>query len=120
DLVLEDIRSGGSPSKILRKVFIKRLHANPSYSVRKFAKDLGMGQTLLNHVFSGKRGVSCSQGIRLAPRLGLRSPEKEEWLRVVLASLPKKAKERQRLEAALNGVVPEEMEFLTSAYERVE
>jgi uncharacterized protein (TIGR02147 family) len=44
--------------KYLKDVISKRIEANPSYSVRAFAKNIGLSATLVNRILNGHRNIS--------------------------------------------------------------
>ena len=62
---------------IIRDAWIERKTRNSGYSVRAFARDLGVSQTLLSLVLSGKRPVTLELAARIAAVLKF-SPEKSE------------------------------------------
>jgi uncharacterized protein (TIGR02147 family) len=103
ELSIEEMNAEASPSDILQHAFRKRLLRNPSYSVRAFARDLGVSQTLLSLIFAGKRSLSFQQAFRFASKLGLNADEKKAWYQKVFVALPEKAKGRHRLQALLEG-----------------
>jgi uncharacterized protein (TIGR02147 family) len=118
ELTLAEIRNEPSPSRLLKQVYFKRTKKNPAYSVRAFARDLGMGATLVSLIFSNKRSVSYRQALKLATKLGMETDEKMEWLRLVLVSLPKRAKGKNRLNAMLRKASEDPL-FIDSPLERV-
>jgi uncharacterized protein (TIGR02147 family) len=59
----------------LEKEFRERRRKNPKYSLRAFAKSLGISPSHLSHVLSGKRVVKAPVAIRLAKILDLTSIE---------------------------------------------
>lgn len=62
--------SGASdPGSILRKAFEEKLARNPHYSLRAFARDLGVSHALLSLVLRGKKVPSWRTSLRMAGRL---------------------------------------------------
>ncbi|MGZ3653762.1 MAG: TIGR02147 family protein [Bdellovibrionota bacterium] len=67
------------PLTILRSEFSVRSHRNPRYSLRAFAKSLGVSHTLLSLAMSGRRPLSRKSALRIAERLEL-PPERAATL----------------------------------------
>ena len=53
---------------------------NPSYSMRAFARRLGIGSSALSEILSGKRAMSYKMAARLLEKLDLEESEKGEIL----------------------------------------
>jgi DNA-binding transcriptional regulator GbsR (MarR family) len=53
-----------TPTNHLKELYSKRRERNPSYSLRAFARDAGVSQTLLSLMLSEKRSVTLKQGLR--------------------------------------------------------
>lgn len=60
-------------SQILSEALNERKAANPSYSLRSFARDLGVTPAQLSHVIKGYRGLGPKTAELVATRLGLES-----------------------------------------------
>jgi uncharacterized protein (TIGR02147 family) len=56
---------------ILKEELDRRCALNPRYSLRAFARDLGIAPSRISEVLNGRRGISETAGARLARRLGL-------------------------------------------------
>lgn len=86
-------------SKNLRPLLLKELEErrrrNAMYSMRAFARDLGVGLGSLSEVLSGKRQLSKSNTLKIVQALHLNSAEKESLLN---NSKPAALDERQLLE----------------------
>jgi len=54
-----------------------RLAKNQSYSLRAFARDLGLSASRLSEVLKKKKGLSINAAFLLTEKLGLTSKEKE-------------------------------------------
>src|SRR5690606_12528133 len=54
-----------------------RLGRNPRYSLRAFARDLGLGPTRLSEILSGKQGLSSLSAQKIAQKMGLSREESE-------------------------------------------
>ncbi len=66
--------------------FQSRKKQNPVYSLRAYARDLGLHPSTLLKVMSGKRGLPFADVESVASRLNLSYPEREEFLNSVLQS----------------------------------
>jgi len=58
-----------SPASILREALLVKIDRNPSYSLRAFARDMGVSHAYLSLVMSGKKNLSTGSAIRFAQRL---------------------------------------------------
>ena len=57
--------------KYLRSVFEQRVQHNGNYSLRAFARDLGVSSSRLSDVMKGHKGLSVDSGTAIAQKLGL-------------------------------------------------
>ena len=71
---------------LLKNKLNERLAINPRYSLRAFARDLGMPASSLSAVMSGKQGLSLEKAKRIAPHLVMNEAEIELFYQMVLAS----------------------------------
>jgi uncharacterized protein (TIGR02147 family) len=69
----------------LRDVFAKQVAQNPRYSLRAFARKLGIAASSLSEVLSGKKKISHAMALKIASQLNLR--EKERTYFTLLADL---------------------------------
>ncbi len=90
-------------SDVLKASLIRRQSLNRRYSIRAFARDLGVSPAFLSLVLNGKRNLSIETVVKIGERLGLSSIEKAKFLRKVL---PFKA---QRSFAALQKIDDDEI-----------
>lgn len=56
---------------ILNQAYLDRSSANPSYSMRSFARDLGISASTLSEVLSGKKGISPKRALQFAKTIRL-------------------------------------------------
>jgi len=72
----------GQPSYVekLRIVFEARQRQNPLYSLRAFARDLGIDSSSLSKVLQGRRQLSKKAGVEVALNIGLDETETAEFL----------------------------------------
>ena len=89
-----------SAREFLRRLYLDRKEVNPAYSTRAFARNLGMSQTYVSLVFSGKREVSLKQAMKIAAHLHLGAPETDHFLEGVLteSDSPRSRVFKRRLE----------------------
>lgn len=76
---MEKERLGKSYRIYLRDELLERKGKNPHYSLRAFARDLGISATVLSEVLSHKRHLSQKNFLRIADKLVL-SPEEKLWI----------------------------------------
>jgi len=62
-----------------------RKRRNPSYSLRAFARDLGVPVSRLSEVINGKVGLSEERAVKIAERLGFSSSDRELFVNLVLS-----------------------------------
>jgi uncharacterized protein (TIGR02147 family) len=67
----------------LREAYEARLARNPKYSLRAFARDLGLAPSRIVEVLQYKRGLSRAGGARIARGLGLQAKETETFLNLI-------------------------------------
>lgn len=67
------------PKIILQRNLDERIAANSNYSLRAFARDLGLSPQNLSNIINGRRGIGESMALQLAEKLGLSSREQEHF-----------------------------------------
>lgn len=72
--------TGFEPNAILRNELERRCSKNPHYSLRAFAKSVGISHTVLSLVLSGKRGLSKKAATKIADELSLDPSERIQLL----------------------------------------
>src|SRR5450759_3159817 len=80
------------PSQWIRDVFIVRKQKNQTYSLRAFARDLGMSQALLSLVLNGQRPLTLRQAHKIAALLQLSPGEEKKFIESALNALPENAR----------------------------
>jgi uncharacterized protein (TIGR02147 family) len=58
---------------IVKAEFLKRRNENPFYSLRTFAKELGIAPSHLSYLIRGERGLSKDNALQVARALGLKT-----------------------------------------------
>ncbi|MGZ3699532.1 MAG: DUF4423 domain-containing protein [Bdellovibrionota bacterium] len=66
--------------QFLREELERRCQRNSKYSLRAFAKSLGVSHTILSMVLSGKRPLASRSRLAIAEKLGLDPIEKQNFL----------------------------------------
>lgn len=66
--------------QILKNALGQRQKKNARYSLREFARNLGVSPTTLSQVFSQKKGLSEKTALSIAEKLNLELNEKEKFL----------------------------------------
>ena len=67
----EQEKQNPSPRQLLAEELERRCRSNPRYSMRAFAKALGLSPSALSMVMAGHRGLSTDLAKRLSHKLGL-------------------------------------------------
>ncbi len=80
----------------LKETFAVRCKKNPSYSLRAFARDLGLFPSHLCDVFNGKQGLSRKTAIRIADTIKLKESEKQLFVTMVDAEHSRNPSQRKR------------------------
>jgi hypothetical protein len=75
--VKETAQKTGSYRDLLKRELESRCGRNPRYSLRAFAKDLGLSAPRLSHVLNGRFGLSRAAAEAIADKLGLVGVEAE-------------------------------------------
>ena len=70
---------------ILKTEYLKRKEKNPRYSLRSYARDLGVSHTLVSRVFSGTRNISVKQAMKIALALQLSSKGTQQFINQTLS-----------------------------------
>jgi len=83
---------------LLNQELASRKARNSSYSMRAFARDLGIGSTSLSDVLAEKRKLSAKNIDKIAERLTLSPMEKDMLLQEINGRTRKNEKEKQHLE----------------------
>lgn len=86
---------------LLKKEFQTRYAKNASYSLRAFARDLGLSAAMVSQVLSGKKGLSEKSALQITRKLGLKGSEAESILHHVVASHARSHSKRQAAQQTL-------------------
>lgn len=81
--------------------FLRRKQANPSYSYRAMARDLGLHSSRLSEVVNGKKGISRAAAKSVAEKLGLNSDETDFFCDLADAEHARNKLERKAAAARL-------------------
>ena len=80
--------------EILSDALNERISINPGYSLRAFARDLGISPQLLSNVINGKRGMSADLATRIAGKINLSEYEKSVFLESLKATFSRSQAQR--------------------------
>lgn len=72
-----------NPVDWLRVEYAKRRKANPSYSLRAFAKALSIPSGRMSEIFDGKRQLTASMGEKIAQKLALAPEQSNTFLQLI-------------------------------------
>jgi uncharacterized protein (TIGR02147 family) len=84
--------------KYLRSELGERCARNPSYSLRAFAKQIGLSPSHLSRVLSGSKSLSQSAALRVASELNLNEKQTSYFFRLVSADKMDETEKRKALE----------------------
>lgn len=80
--------------EILKNEFKKRVKLNASYSLRAFARDIGINPARLSHVLNGTYGLSVKAGINISEKLNFSEKQKEFFCNLIEAKHARSAEAR--------------------------
>lgn len=80
------------PSRWIRDRYLEKKEKSAAYSMRAFARDLGMSHSLLSMIMSGERPLTLNQAQKIAVSLNLSTHEEKKLMHLALVSLPDNAK----------------------------
>lgn len=69
--------------KYLMGLFNERKDRNPRYSLRAFARDIGVASSRLSEILRGKVGLSAQRALQIGERIGLANEELEHFISLV-------------------------------------
>lgn len=94
-LFFEDYR------QYLREAFDLRISRNKNYSLRSYAKDLGLAVSTLTEVLAGKYGLSPERATEVAEKLNLSTIQSEHFCNLVTMRFSRKAEAREEARRAV-------------------
>ena len=86
----------------LKAALERKKRGNPHYSLRAFARDLGISPSLLQEVMAGKHGLSVPKAREIARRLGYAPPAIERFCDQVAAEHARSPKAQQAAQVRLS------------------
>ena len=78
-------------ASVLFEALASRMSRNKSYSLRAFARDLGLSPGFLSHLMSGKKRLSRERALRVSSALGLSDQQADRLMGAVSSSGASKA-----------------------------
>ena len=85
-----------TPKDLLKEVYLGRKAKNRYYSLRAYARDLKVSQTLISLILSGKRTLTLKTAKRMSSLLMLSKEEEGELLDLTLETKRKLREERRK------------------------
>lgn len=90
----------------LRSVLADRKQKNPAYSMRAFAKQLGITQSAVSQILAGKKNLSSATAHEIAARLGLPETDAEIFTLLVQMNAAKSPTLKESVLRKLNQLKP--------------
>lgn len=87
--------------EFLKKELDRRVAKSPGYSLRAFARFLGIQPARLSEFLNGKAGLSVKRAHSILERIGVRGSEREHLLDSVSADFSRSKRERERARTRL-------------------
>ena len=101
--------------RVLQDCMVKRISLNPKYSLRAFARDIGVSPGQLSSVLNRKRGISPKKAARVFEFLNLSTEERKALLLQVAQEHARSPKEKERARLSLKNKKNEKSLILTHA-----
>ena len=86
----------------LKNEMDRRKQRNPAYSLRAFARDLGISVSKLSLVLRGLKGLSAQSGKKIASRLGLTAEEADYFVSLIEAKHSRSRADREKATQKVN------------------
>ncbi|HEX4922684.1 MAG TPA: DUF4423 domain-containing protein [Bdellovibrionales bacterium] len=96
---------------LIRNELLQRIKANPSYSSRAMARDLGLSSAFFSQVMTGKKNLSEAKGIAVADRLRFNPQTSRLFLNLIRYVGSKDPRHKERILADLSSASPERAEY---------
>src|SRR3954469_11187074 len=97
----------------LLEEFRSRRSRNPHYSLRAFARDLGMPASKLSQNLRGLCGISVAKAEKIAGKLQMRDDEKQLFLALVESQHARSRVARQQAQASLQRIREEKLDEMS-------
>lgn len=91
----------------LKQVLIERVHKNKGYSLRAFARQLGIAPGMLSEVLNGHKNISMNKALSISERLELSSKEETYFIHLVQLANSKRVEEKERILAKMKALRPD-------------
>lgn len=97
-----------SPAEIITRILEQRRTKNSSYSVSALARDIGVSQSLLSRVLSGKRKLTLAQAQRMVLLLNLNKNDERKLIDATLKQSSEKISSDRRIRNKLESMAEQE------------
>lgn len=88
--------------KALEDLFEQKKALDPTYSLRRFAFDIGLTPSHLSDVLSKRRGLSSAKAVEIAERLSLKDFDRQDFIDLVEKEGARSAHDRELAAVRLN------------------
>lgn len=92
---MKDLLSQKTYQNILEVLLEERRKRNPSYSLRAFARDLGVSGSRLSEILNGKQGLSLKYARKFSDILQFDEDESEYFCNLVVSSHSRRKLDRE-------------------------
>ena len=96
---------------IMRESLVARIKKNPNYSVRAFARDLGLSSAFLSQVLNGNRNLSEERSVHVARKMGLDPERSRLFLNLIRYSTSKDSAYKENVLKEISMVECKELNF---------
>ncbi len=100
-----------SYQNILSDEYLRRHSKNPAYSMRSFARDLGLSQSFLSQVLNKKRKLSDEAGLVISEKLKLRGIRRNLFVNLVRCEKISDPQGKRILEAEIEKLLQRQTNF---------
>ncbi len=69
---------------ILRQILLKKIKANPAYSARAFARDIGVSPAFVTMILNGKKTINLNRAVEISQALKLQEKEKQALINATM------------------------------------
>jgi uncharacterized protein (TIGR02147 family) len=87
----------------LKDEYLSRSRGRPQYSLRAFARDIGISASRVSELFQKKNHLSTRLAFQIAEKLSLNAKESERFCNMVAARSARNLKQRKTAQRALRG-----------------
>lgn len=90
-------------AEIFREAFLRKMEKAPRYSLRAFARDLGVSPSFVSLAVRGKKRLSVERAVQVSQFLGMKGDEMERFVRAVAGEMLRRRPDGAILSQVLGG-----------------